>query len=431
MGVKITMMKKLAKKVIVNKLSRQVNKLRAKNDFKIIAIGGSIGKTSTKFALAAVLKQKYRVQFQEGNYNDIVSVPLIFFGLPIPSLANPLSWIATFRKITKQLKQPYPYDIVIVELGTDGPGQIAAFQRYIKADLAILTAITPEHMEFFKDLDDVATEELNIINYADKLLVNKDLVDQKYLRGVPIPIITYGMNKPADYQLANISYANGAYDFEIKHGDKPFLNAHHHAIAETQLYSVSGASAAAHELGVSPEQINNGIDKIEAVNGRMKQLPGLNNSVIIDDTYNASPVATKAALDTIYKLDSPQKIAILGNMNELGMYSEQSHREVGEYCDPKQLELVITIGPDANNFLAPAAQKMGCQVKMFTNPYKAGEYLKPLIKDKALILAKGSQNGVFAEETVKLLLADKADASHLVRQSNNWLALKQKAFKNK
>jgi UDP-N-acetylmuramoyl-tripeptide--D-alanyl-D-alanine ligase len=139
-------------------------------------------------------------------------------------------------------------------------------------------------------------------------------------------------------------------------------------------------------------------------------------------------VALKLALDSLYEIKAPQKIAVLGNMNELGKYSETTHTEIGTYCDPKQLDLVVTIGPDANKYLAPAAEAKGCSVKIFENPYDAGTFLKPLIKKGAVILVKGSQNKVFAEETIKSLLANPADESKLVRQSQEWLNKKQKAF---
>jgi len=120
---------------------------------------------------------------------------------------------------------------------------------------------------------------------------------------------------------------------------------------------------------------------------------------------------------------------LLGNMNELGNYSKAAHTEVGEYCDPKQLDLVITLGPDANTYLAPAARARGCKVQTCTTPYEAGEQLQQHIKDGAVVLAKGSQNKVFAEEAVKAILADPADAEHLVRQSPAWLKKKAANFK--
>jgi UDP-N-acetylmuramoyl-tripeptide--D-alanyl-D-alanine ligase len=160
----------------------------------------------------------------------------------------------------------------------------------------------------------------------------------------------------------------------------------------------------------------------------MQRLRGINNSVILDDTYNASPDATKAALDTLYKIDAPQKIALLGNMNELGGFSQDAHTDIGEYCNAKQLDLVVTLGPDANKYLAPAAEKNGCKVIRTTKPHEAAESIKEVIKAGTVILAKGSQNMVFAEEAVKALLENPDEADKLVRQSPEWLKKKQKAF---
>jgi UDP-N-acetylmuramyl pentapeptide synthase len=115
-------------------------------------------------------------------------------------------------------------------------------------------------------------------------------------------------------------------------------------------------------------------------------------------------------------------------MNELGNASEDAHRQIGRYCEPKQLDLVVTIGPDANAYLAPEAQKLGCTVASFDDPYSAGEYVRNRMKSRALVLAKGSQNGVYAEEAVKLLLQNSSDANRLVRQSSVWLAKKAKNF---
>jgi UDP-N-acetylmuramoyl-tripeptide--D-alanyl-D-alanine ligase len=160
----------------------------------------------------------------------------------------------------------------------------------------------------------------------------------------------------------------------------------------------------------------------------MQILPGIKNSTLIDDTYNSSPVAVRAALDVLYAGDAPQRIAILGGMNEMGDYSPQAHKEVGAYCDPKKLDWVVTIGPDAKQYLAPAAKEQGCQVKSFLSPYDAGHFVAGLLKESAVVLAKGSQNRVFAEESLKELLANPEDASKLVRQSRHWQDVKAKQF---
>lgn len=401
-------MKKQAKSAVAAVLGYQVKKLSGKNNFKVIGIAGSIGKTSTKLALAKVLGAGFKVRYQEGNYNDLVSVPLIFFGEDLPSLFNPLAWLAVFKRNAKQLKKPYPYDVVVVELGSDAPGQIAAFKRYLKLEIAVLTAITPEHMQNFESLDDVAREELAVKEYSSLVIANKDLCDEKYLAALP-EVLTYGINSSADFKPENTEPAAGK--------------------SEAEQYSLLAASFVAQKMGMDEDTIKKGLANISDVPGRMRRLAGINGSTIIDDSYNSSPDAVKLALRYFYRLQAPQKIALLGNMNELGKLSAEAHKEIGALCDPRQLGLVVTIGTDANEFLAPAAEAEGCKVKTFNNPYEAGEFIKSQVQKNALILVKGSQNGVFAEEAIKPLLVKANDSQKLVRQDPAWLEIKRKAFK--
>ncbi|MEX1995204.1 MAG: UDP-N-acetylmuramoyl-tripeptide--D-alanyl-D-alanine ligase [Candidatus Saccharimonadales bacterium] len=421
-------MQNLAKELVTAILASQVKRLRQRRQFKVVAIAGSIGKTSTKLAVVKVLEQKYRVRSQEGNYNHLITVPLVFFGQKLPSLRNPLAWLRVFWNNERLIGEEYPYDIVVVELGTDGPGQLAEFHAYLKADIGVLTAITHEHMKFFTDLDDVAKEELELTKLSEKVIVNKDLTSGKYLKDIKNPLITYGLKQPANVQLDNLKFDNFASDFVVRATDKPTVEATYELITEPLLYGVTAAVAVGHQFDMTAEQIERGIGKIKPVNGRMQLLRGVNGSSIIDDTYNASPEATKAALSTLYRLKADHKIAILGNMNELGTYSEAAHRGIGQYCDPKQLDLVVTLGPDANKYLAEEAESKGCTVSRFDDPYTLGDYLKVVIAKDTIILAKGSQNRVFAEEAVKTILKNSADSTKLVRQSPEWLKIKKKAF---
>jgi len=420
------------KKFVVYILGRQVIRLRKKHSIKVVGVVGGIGKTSTKLAIAQTLSKSLRVRYQEGNYNDIVSVPLIFFDAKIPSLLNPLAWIKVFADNSKQIRGTYPYDVVVVELGTDGPGQIVNFAEYLRLDVAVVTALVPEHMVNFKDMQQVADEELSVTGYSDNIIYNADLVAVQYRSLLPVTSESYSISDPgATYYLANIFHSAGGYEGDIKRSGEIFAHFSHEVVSETQLYSLLAAVVVGCKFGLKSTEILAGVSNIRPVSGRLRRLRGLNNSVIIDDTYNASPEAVKASLRTLYKLEATQRIAILGNMNELGIISQAAHKEIGELCNPTKLDIVITIGPDANAHLAPAASNKGCNVKRFDNPYEAGEYLQSKVEPGAVILAKGSQNNVFAEEAVKLLLADPEDAVKLVRQSDFWLNLKHKNFNRK
>lgn len=414
-------MKSLARQIITKILWGQVAALRKKNKLTVIGVAGSIGKTSTKFAIAELLEGSYKVQWQQGNYNHISIVPLVFFGQNIPSLFNPLAWLRVILDNQSQINN-YPYDVVVLELGTDGPGQLLEFKQYLHLDVAVVTAVVPEHMEFFNTIEAVAEEELSISEFSDTLIVNTDLVDKAYLTK-KLKYVSYG-TKHADYQFITEP------KFVVKKKGKAWLQAGQ-VTTHAQAYSKAAATVVADLQKVSAKDIEARLGSLQPVPGRLQILEGVNGAIIIDDTYNASPDATVAALHTLYQHKAGHKIALLGNMNELGDYSEEAHKKIGVLCDPKQLELVVTVGPDANQFLAPAAEAKGCNVKKFSNPYDAGRYVKDHIKKNTVILAKGSQNNVYMEEAVKVLLANPKDSEKLVRQSSDWHKKKLKNFNDK
>ncbi len=417
--------KKAGRSLVCTVLEYQVTRLRAKHKFTVVAVAGSVGKTSTKLAIANLLAQTKRVRHQTGNYNDRVTVPLIFFDQREPRLFNVFAWLKIFTSNARALKKPYPYDVVVVEIGTDGPGYMKEF-AYLKPDMTVITAITAEHMEYFETLDAVAAEELTVFDYSKQVLVNGDDVAGMYLVGRNFTEYSTSATEAKYFVKPGTTTAKGQKLQLILAGTS--------ASTQTQYLGKQGAkivlaaASVAHMLGVPAAAIAKGIPELQAFAGRMQLLPGQKDSLLIDDTYNASPVAAIAALDVLYGLKATQRIAILGSMNELGDYSPEAHREVGVYCSPKKLDLVVTIGKDALEFLAPEAKAKGCTVHSFLSPYEAGAYVLKHLKTGSAVLAKGSQNGVFAEEALKQLLADPADAGKLVRQSDDWLATKRKQF---
>jgi UDP-N-acetylmuramoyl-tripeptide--D-alanyl-D-alanine ligase len=279
-------------------------------------------------------------------------------------------------------------------------------------------------MEYFHDLDAVAAEELSVSRYAKRLLLNHDAIDPNYHQG--IPHVSYGAN--GDYELTSKSRGLKGQQVTIQLTGGRSLSAMVPVLGKQGGAIVLAAAAVADAAGLDIEAIRQGLKTLPPTAGRMQVLAGIKQSTIIDDTYNASPVAATAALDVLYAQKAPQRIAILGSMNELGGTSKESHRQVGAYCDPKKLDYVITIGYEAKKYLAPAAKQAGCTVKSFLNPHEAGAFAKKQLKSKAVVLAKGSQNGVFAEEAVKPVLTDQTDEARLVRQSAYWLKIKRSQF---
>lgn len=413
--------------MLVGLLSRQVRRLRKRHQFKVVAVAGSVGKTSTKMAIARLLEASQKVCWQEGNYNDPLTVPLVFFGHNEPHIFNVFAWLRILWQNKTIIRRPYPFDFVVVELGTDTPGTIPTF-AYIQPDLTVVTAVDLEHTAYFGTIDNVAKEELSVFDYSAHVLVNSDNVAAKYLQGREYH--AYGLDKQAQYyatERKHQGYASQTLLFEVA-GDYqlrttvPFLG-------EQGAKITLAAVATAHQLGLSKVDIQKGLTNVRPFAGRMQLLDGIKNAVLIDDTYNASPASVIAALDVLQGGQASQRIAILGSMNELGVHSEQAHKDVGAHCDPKKLAAVITIGPDAERWLAPVAREQGNTVTSFASPYEAGAYARSILQEGAVVLAKGSQNRVFAEEALKSLLLRKKDASLLVRQSSYWMKIKRKQFK--
>ena len=404
-------MKTQVRRIIASLFERQVWRLVANNHLKVVAVAGSVGKTSTKMAIATVLRERYRVMVHPGNYNSELGLPLSVFEQTVPGvLFNPFAWIQRLIRAELMLRD-YPYEVLVLELGTDHPGEIARYLRYLSPDIGVLTALTPEHMENFPGgMDDVAAEELALASKSKVIFINNDAVplkyQAKYLKHHP-EVMKYGAGED-NYWNAPTPHV---------------LGAHMHAALQV-------AAAVGHQLKLTHAQIKQGVENFRPVSGRMNPLLGLGGSTIIDDTYNSSPEASFAALTTLeYYPATGRRIAVLGSMNELGADSPRYHAQVGAAA--AGVDLLITIGAQANDYLGPAAVKAGLdptRLKPADSPYAAGKFLATLLAPDDVILVKGSQNGVFAEEAVKLLLQNPADSTKLVRQSPAWMHTKAAQF---
>jgi UDP-N-acetylmuramoyl-tripeptide--D-alanyl-D-alanine ligase len=420
------------KKYVQRKLEKYVVKYFRKHpEVKLIVVAGSVGKTSTKRAIATLLSQRYRVALHEGNHNTPMSVPVAILGIDYPGEVHSIgAWFSVFRAARERIKEPTGVDVIIAEIGADHPGDIAAFGRYLKPYIGVVTAVTPEHMEFFNSIEAVAQEELTTGNFSQIAVINRDDIEGRFANFLTNSNVdTYGTTGAAEYRFE-------VEDFTVENGykgavimpelDQP-LSATLKVVGEHSIRPAMGAVAVAVKMGLMPDEIAKGLALIRPVAGRMNVLKGAKESIIIDDTYNSSPLAASSALQALYSLQSPQRIAILGSMNELGVTSAAEHEKLGLMCDPQLLSWVVTIGEEAEKYLAPAARQRGCQVRSFKSAIDAGGFVHSLMERGAVVLAKGSQGGIYAEEAVKILcLMD--DDEKLVRQSPEWMLTKEEFF---
>lgn len=421
------------KKFIQNRLEKSVkNYFKKHPEVKLIVVTGSVGKTSTKRALATLLSQRYRVQMENSNHNTEMSAPLGILGIEYPEgrVKDPLAWLAVASAARQRINNPTGVDAIIQELGSDKLGDVAHFSEYLKPDIAVVTGVTPEHMESFGTLDAVAEEELSAANFSGLAVINRDDIDGEYARYVTnANLTTYGTSGVAEYRFEEADFTlEKGYTGQIIAPEFPSpLPVEVNVLGEHSLRPIMGAVAVGIKLGLTQENIQNGLKAIRPVPGRMNVLKGIEGTVVIDDTYNSSPAAASAALQALYSLQAPQRIAVLGSMNELGNTSAEEHQRLGMLCDPSLLSWVITIGDEAEQYLAPAAKARGCQVKSFKSSIDAGGFARSVSEEGAAILVKGSQGDIYAEEAVKVLCLMSEDVE-LVRQSPEWMKIKEKFF---
>jgi len=422
------------KTFIQNTLEGYVRKYLLRHpDIKLVIVVGSVGKTSTKVAIGTVLAQRFRVRLHEGNHNAELSAPLAILGIEHPTnLKSIPQWLSVFNAARKRIHDPSDVDVIVQEVGSDGIGQVPHFGTYAKPHIAVVTAVSAEHMEFFKTLDAVAAEELSAANYSEYALINRDNIDGKYAADLTnARINTYGTTEAAEFHFLQDDFslekgfsglftASGEFGVAIKTDLQ--------LVGEHSIRAAVAAGAVGLRLGMTADEIRVGMANIRAVGGRMNILRGVENTIIIDDTYNSSPLAVTAALQALYGFIVPQRIAVLGSMNELGDTSAAEHEAIGKLCTPNELAHVITVGEEAEKYLAPAARANGCHVVSFKTAIEAGAYAHKVLEPGAALLFKGSQGGVFLEEAVKIVLHSTDDASKLVRQSPEWLATKDAFF---
>ena len=420
------------KKYVQKKLEKYVVKYFRKHpEVKLVVVAGSVGKTSTKQAIATLLSQRYRVALHEGNHNTPMSVPVAILGIEYPTDVHSLgAWISVFRAARMRIKQPSGVDVIVAEIGADHPGDIVSFGKYLKPYIGVVTAVTPEHMEFFNSIEAVAQEELTTANFSQLAIINRDDIDGRFANFLTNPNIdTYGTSGAAEYRFevedftVDAGYKGAVIIPEL---DEP-IPATLKVVGEHSIRPAMGAVAVAVKMGLMPDEIAKGLALIQPVPGRMNILKGVEDSIIIDDTYNSSPLAASSALQTLYSLQAPQRIAILGSMNELGTTSAAEHEKLGLMCDPMLLSWVITIGEEAEKYLAPAARRRGCQVKSFKSAIDAGAFAHSVMEQGAVVLAKGSQGDIYAEEAVKVICLMEEDPI-LVRQSEEWVRIKDEFF---
>jgi UDP-N-acetylmuramoyl-tripeptide--D-alanyl-D-alanine ligase len=429
-------MKTLLRNILTKILTFEARLILRKYKPRVIAVTGSVGKTSTKDAIYAVISTRYHARKSEKSFNSEIGVPLTVLGCP-NGWSSPVVWFYNVLRGARLIvtKRPYP-EYLVLEVGADHPGDIASITRWMKPDIAVMTRMseTPVHVEYFDSPDAVLMEKMHLakaLSRSGTVVANAD--DELFMREVAkldTRRVTFGMARDSDVKIDEvlISYSDGAH--ALPQGEKITLSVgDEKAFVEVEgivgghlAYPFAAARAVAQVLGMERIDWDKVLGGYESARGRMRLIPGIAGSTLIDDSYNASPIAVHEALKTLEEMTTKgRKIAVLADMKELGEYTKREHEKVGERV-AHVAHTVVAVG-EASHDIADRAVSAGLpqnRAEWFTDSVKAGEYLRDFVRVGDIVLIKGSQS-MRMERVTKILMKEGLDPKdYLVRQEEEW-----------
>jgi UDP-N-acetylmuramoyl-tripeptide--D-alanyl-D-alanine ligase len=423
-------MKDLIKPFILTIITWEAKLTIAKHKPFIIGVTGNLGKTSTKDAIYAVMRDHFHVRRSEKSMNSEFGVPLTILGEK-SGWGSPLKWFfVIIRGLFVPFTKEYPTHLVL-EIGADRPGDIQSIASWIKPDIVVVTQFgeVPVHIEFFPDRDAVVQEKgylVKALKHSGLFIYNHDDHDaEKLLKNTEGRKVGISVHKETDIYATRVqTYGNPLSGVEADvtiFGEKEHLTLPE-VVGKSSVYATLPALAVASELGLSLHSACEALKEEQKPRGRMRLLQGMNGSVIIDDTYNASPKATEHGLKTLSEIDTyGRKIAVLGDMLELGNYTRDEHYKIGKIA-AKSCHKLITVGIRSRVIAEGALdEKMPDEaIIQCDTAIDAGKELVSLLEPGDVVYVKGSQ-GVRMERTVKMILAEThTPEAVLVRQEKEW-----------
>jgi len=347
---------------------------RYRRDFTlpIIAVGGSNGKTTTKELIAAVLREKFTTLWSEASFNNDIGVPL------------------TLLKLEKT------HGAAVLEAGTNHPGELAPLARMIQPQFGVITSIGREHLEFFRDLDGVLREEgwlAELLPANGKLFVNGDVPGlDKIVSRTRAPVVKTGLGAGNDWRASDVRLDADGTVFCVSAPRKDFDGEYRlQLLGRHQVTNALLALAAGEELGLSCEQLQRALAGCTPPKMRL-QFFEMNGVRVLDDTYNANADSMRAALRTLRDLPcAGRRVAVLGDMGELGAHSRAAHEEVGHAAAEAGVDLLFAVGKWAG-VVADCARARGLRdVVEIPDAVSAGALVKGAVKAGDMVLLKASR----------------------------------------
>ena len=426
-------MKQFFKKIIIAILTYEASILLRRTKPFVIAVTGSVGKTSTKDAIFTILKNYKNTRKSEKSFNSEIGVPLSVLGLP-NAWDNPLAWLKNIIDggIIAFFSKKYP-EVLVLEAGVDRPGDMANLTTWLKPDIVVMTRLpdVPVHVEFFGTPDEVVAEKMELLKALkpDGVFIynHDDMKLQEAAKGVRQSSIGFSRYITSQFTASadNIIYRDDVplgSSFTISHLEESVAIRVVGSVGVQNAYTYAAAAAVAAQFDIPLASVSEALAEHVVPPGRMRILPGIKHSLIIDDTYNSSPIAAESALLSLKELrGAKRKIAVLGDMLELGQYSSREHERIGELA-VQCADVLITLGVRSRK-TAESALDHGMSEKVifqYDDVSRAGRELQSYIKLGDVLLVKASQS-IRAERIVEEIMAEPEKASQLlVRQDLSW-----------
>jgi UDP-N-acetylmuramoyl-tripeptide--D-alanyl-D-alanine ligase len=370
--------------IALQTLAMAVRKLWGK---PLIAVTGSMGKTTTKEAIAHVLSTRLRVLKSEGNFNN-------HFGLPL-----------------MLLKLEPEHDVAVIEMGMSHAGEIRALTKIAQPEIGVVTNVAPVHLEFFDSVAGIARAKYELVESlpagGTAVLNADDEYVSQFGRDFNGKVVMYGTRATADVRAENVrSHGAGGSEFDVVIGgvrERATLP----LVGEHNVLNALAAVAVGLERGLKPSEAVQALGGLAPADKR-GEVVRLGNITVINDCYNCNPKALNAMVDALAAMAARRRIAVVGAMLELGPTEEELHRQAGRHIARKKIDLLLGVRGPAQA-IVEAARQAGMRAEFMSTPEEAGEWLAREARDGDVVLMKASR-GVKLEKALEVWKARRAGA---------------------
>ncbi len=355
---------------------------RHKFDIKVVAVTGSVGKTTTKDMIASVLSEKYNVLKTDGNFNNNIGVPKTLF------------------RLNSQ------HEMAVVEMGMNHMGEIDYLTRIANPDVAVISNIGDAHIENLGCRENTLkakSEIFNGMNGKGAAVLNGDDPLLRTLEGkLSQQVMWYGAEEGNDFRCLKLDEGYDDHMMMDVKAPQDRWNQYIPSLGSYMIYSVLAAAAVGSWFGMTTDEIRRGVSAFVPTKMRMDIIRRGQNITILNDTYNATPQPMRAAVDTLSKMPAQRRIAVLGDMLELGNLGPVLHEGVGQFVGQKGIDVLITVGELAENICTGASAFSGTECYARPDKEEAKAVLEQVVTPGSAVLCKASR-GVHMEELVEYL----------------------------